>query len=138
MSDLGRILLAQLDADDVAELRRLIRVGSSVATEGSRAPGTCPLLTVPEAAQLSHCNIETVRRAVRSGKLSARKVGRCYRIDRDDLEAWLGRTRHVPESPPSQRGPQTRRNRNQRSPMRDALGATTALSHYDTVQVWSD
>lgn len=45
------------------------------------------MLTVPEAAQRTGRNPETVRRWIREGKLRARKVGTQHVIEEQDLEA---------------------------------------------------
>jgi excisionase family DNA binding protein len=44
------------------------------------------MLTVPEAARRTRKDPETIRRWIRSGRLSARKVGTQHVIDEDDLE----------------------------------------------------
>ena len=44
------------------------------------------MLTVPEAAQLTHKDPETIRRWIRSGRLRARKVGTQHIIDEEELE----------------------------------------------------
>jgi excisionase family DNA binding protein len=48
------------------------------------------MLTVPEAARRTHRDPETIRRWIRSGRLSARKVGTQHVIDEDDLERLTG------------------------------------------------
>ena len=48
------------------------------------------MLTVPEAARRANRDPETVRRWIRAGKLTARKVGTQHLIDEDDLAALLG------------------------------------------------
>ena len=48
------------------------------------------MLTVPEAARRIHKDPETIRRWIRSGRLSARKVGTQHVIDEDDLERLTG------------------------------------------------
>ncbi|MCP9487379.1 MAG: helix-turn-helix domain-containing protein [Gaiellaceae bacterium MAG52_C11] len=44
------------------------------------------MLTVPEAAQLVGRNPETIRRWIRSGRLTARKVGTQHVIEEADLD----------------------------------------------------
>ena len=46
------------------------------------------VLTVDEVAEYLRVHGETVRRWCRSGKLTAAKVGRTYRIRAADLDAW--------------------------------------------------
>lgn len=45
------------------------------------------MLTVPEAARRVGRNPETIRRWIRSGRLSARKVGTQHVIEESDLDA---------------------------------------------------
>ncbi len=45
------------------------------------------MLTVPEAANRTGRNPETIRRWIREGKLRARKVGTQHVIEEQDLEA---------------------------------------------------
>lgn len=42
--------------------------------------------TLAEAADLLSCHKETLRRAIKSGSLSAAKIGKEYRISKTDLE----------------------------------------------------
>ena len=46
-------------------------------------------LTVKQAAQYLQVNPETVRRAARSGRLRASRVGRRWRIRQKDLNEWV-------------------------------------------------
>lgn len=48
------------------------------------------MLTVPDAARRSHRDAETIRRWIRSGKLSARKFGTQHMIEEDDLDRLTG------------------------------------------------
>ena len=48
------------------------------------------MLTVPEAARRTRRNPETIRRWIREGKLSARKVGAQHVIEEADLEGLFG------------------------------------------------
>jgi excisionase family DNA binding protein len=48
------------------------------------------MLTVPEAARRTNKDPETIRRWIRSGRLSARKVGTQHIIEEDDLERLTG------------------------------------------------
>ena len=47
------------------------------------------MLTVPEAAERVGRNPETIRRWIRSGRLSAQKVGTQHLVDEGDLDALL-------------------------------------------------
>ena len=70
-------------------------------------------LTVREAAALLHCSEPTIRKYIKAGELPSITIGRCRRIRRADLEAFLqGRTAYgwerrpqgttpVPEMSPS-------------------------------------
>lgn len=49
------------------------------------------LLTVREAAEYLSCNPETIRRAIRDGRLEAYKLGRDHRISRLSLDNFLKR-----------------------------------------------
>ena len=48
------------------------------------------MLTVPEAARRIHKDPETIRRWIRSGRLTARKVGTQHVIEEGDLELLAG------------------------------------------------
>jgi excisionase family DNA binding protein len=47
------------------------------------------MMTVPEAAQRSGRNPETIRRWIRSGRLPARKIGTQHLIEEADLAALV-------------------------------------------------
>jgi excisionase family DNA binding protein len=47
------------------------------------------LLTLQEAADLVGCHYQTLYKRVRSGELPALVAGGSYRINREDLDAWL-------------------------------------------------
>lgn len=47
------------------------------------------LLTVREVAQMLSVSPMTVYRMIRSGDLPAIRIGRCYRVDRRVVEAFL-------------------------------------------------
>jgi len=47
------------------------------------------VLTVPEAARRAGRNPETIRRWIRSGRLTARKIGTQHVIEEEDLAATL-------------------------------------------------
>ena len=46
-------------------------------------------LSRQEAAELYGVSFDTIKRAVNSGHLRAKRVGRRYRIGRADLRAWF-------------------------------------------------
>ena len=48
------------------------------------------MLTVPEVARRVGRNPETVRRWIREGKLTSRKVGTQHVVDETDLAAFVG------------------------------------------------
>lgn len=47
------------------------------------------MITVPEAARRAGKDPETIRRWIRAGRLSARKIGTQHIIDENDLDALL-------------------------------------------------
>lgn len=107
------MILADLDDEELRDLAARLR---PFLVDPGPAPGDA-LLTPQEAAQRVGVHVETVRRAVRSGALPARRAGRAVRIHADDLDRWLA-------------GPAPRRERPRRyaarrsgSPFRDALDA---------------
>lgn len=57
-----------------------------------------PLLTVGEVASLMRVSNMTVYRLIKSGQMSAIRVGKNYRIRRGDVDRYLNdRTVHVEE-----------------------------------------
>jgi excisionase family DNA binding protein len=107
-------LVAQLDAEEVAELRELLGLNNPTATAPPER-----LLTVAEAADRLSLAQETVRRSVRDGRLAARKLGGAWRIDPTDLTTWgASPTR---EGRGTGRTAPPRRGHGQRRVMADAL-----------------
>lgn len=51
------------------------------------------MLTVSETADLLQVSDRTVRRLLADGALPSHQLGRCRRISRDDLDAFLSRNR---------------------------------------------
>ena len=47
------------------------------------------LMTAEEVAEYLRIDLTTTREMLREGKLPGRKVGRAWRVLRDELEAWL-------------------------------------------------
>lgn len=60
------------------------------------------MLTVPEAARRTGRNPETIRRWIRAGRLSARRVGTQHVIEESELERVTAQLRAV-EIPPGWR-----------------------------------
>jgi excisionase family DNA binding protein len=56
---------------------------------------TQPFLTPQEVSDLLQVSVYTVRRWIKQGELPAYKVGRLWRIKKDDLNRWLSRQRPV-------------------------------------------
>jgi excisionase family DNA binding protein len=48
-----------------------------------------PLLTTQDIAELLEMHITTIRRYIREGKIKAIRIGREYRIRREDFEEFL-------------------------------------------------
>lgn len=68
-----------------AEVRRALEAQHTKAPER--------LLSVGEAAELANCHAETIRRAVKSGRLPAvLSLGRRPKIRHEDLEVFLAST----------------------------------------------
>jgi excisionase family DNA binding protein len=89
------------------------RVASLEAQTTNSAP-----LTAAEAAAYARVNVETIRRAIRTGLLpTTGAVGRSPRIAREALDAWIAQKSPRPEASP----PRTRRARGRTSP--DAIDA---------------
>jgi len=57
-----------------------------------------PWLTLEQIAEELQIHIETVRTWVRDKKLPAYKVGRVYRVKRDDFEKFLAERRTTEET----------------------------------------
>lgn len=50
------------------------------------------ILTVSETADILRVSIKTVREMIKSGQLSAVKIGKGYRLRRSDVESLFDRT----------------------------------------------
>jgi excisionase family DNA binding protein len=57
-----------------------------------------PFLTPKEVSDLLQVSVYTVRRWIKQGELPAYKVGRLWRINKDDLNQWLNQQRPLDES----------------------------------------
>ncbi|MBO3748575.1 helix-turn-helix domain-containing protein [Streptosporangiaceae bacterium NEAU-GS5] len=79
--------------------------------------------TVDEVAGLLGLHVKTVRGYVRDGRLKATRIGRRYRIARDDLEAFTGH----PVAPPARESARRTRHSEASSIVQvDAIGAADA------------
>ena len=101
LAELARLLPTVLDESTLhelaARLQPLLPAGEALET-GKR------LYTATEAAELVGVNIETVRRAIRSGQLGvAGRIGRSPRISRDAIDRWLTSTIEMTDSGPRRR-----------------------------------
>lgn len=105
-------LADDLDLDALADL-----VAPLVAARLA-AGAPAELLTPAEAARRAGVHAETIRRAIRSGALSASRVGRSLRVSPEDLDAWLR-----PE-PASRSVRRARRRRASYRPLAASLSAT--------------
>lgn len=88
MTPLARALLAELDAeaidalpeDALAALARRLGLHQPMKRQESSIDVATGRLTCLEAATLAAVHVETIRRAARSGALTAGRVGRSMRI----------------------------------------------------------
>jgi excisionase family DNA binding protein len=86
--ELARAMPAALDDDGLerlaARLRPYLTVRADDPTHELR------LITAAEAAERADVHVETIRRAVRSGRLPvAARIGRSVRLNPQAVEAWL-------------------------------------------------
>lgn len=89
--EVARLLPLALDEDALAALADRLR--PLIATDAVAPSAAEPLMTTSEAAELARVNVETIRRAVRSGALpAAAMIGRSPRISALALEQWLAET----------------------------------------------
>jgi excisionase family DNA binding protein len=58
-------------------------------SDGKDTTDLAPLLTIAEVARILKSSQRTVRRLIQSGKLSAVKMGRCYRFRRHDVTEFV-------------------------------------------------
>jgi excisionase family DNA binding protein len=82
VSDLARLVLAELRADPVAlaELRALVAV----------EPGRdSPWLSAPEAAEYLGCPLSRIRKLTMTGELPCHRDGRRVLYRRDELDAYV-------------------------------------------------
>jgi excisionase family DNA binding protein len=73
-------------------LREIVReeLRAAMAEQGGGRPGDT-YLSIAKAAQFADVAPGTLRRWIRTGRLSARRAGRVHRISRADLEGFLAR-----------------------------------------------
>jgi len=50
--------------------------------------GEIELLKVEDLAKALNCNMETIRRYIRQGKIKAQKIGRRYYVSKDNLKTF--------------------------------------------------
>ena len=110
LAELARLLPAVLDESALHELAARLQPllsAAEVLETGKR------LYTATETAELVGVNMETLRRAIRSGQLAvAGRIGRSPRITRDAIDTWPTSTIELTDNGPR------RRPRQLRSPMR--------------------
>lgn len=58
-------------------------------SDGIDTTDLTPLLTIAEVAKILRFSQRTVRRLIQSGRLSAVKLGRCYRFTRHDVTEFV-------------------------------------------------
>jgi len=122
VTDLWRGLLNAADPDDLAELAKLL---SPLLPEPERwEVSAAVMLTCSQAAQRAGTHPETIRRAIRSGALSAGRVGRSLRIAPSHLDAWLsGDRRRTSVRQPADRRPRADRPRAAGRPLAEAFAS---------------
>lgn len=88
--ELARSLAAALDDRALKELATRLR---PFLMSGERESPTRRLLSSADAARYAGVNVETVRRAIRSGALiPAARIGRSSRLTQAAVDSWLGET----------------------------------------------
>ena len=86
MSGIVSALLAELDDNNLDELAR--RLAPRLAAVSPISDSSCRLTTA-QAAQRAGVHERTIRRALAAGTLTGLTVAGRWRIDADDLDAWL-------------------------------------------------
>ncbi len=101
LAELARLLPAVLDEPALHELAARLQPflpGGEAPEAGDR------LYTAAEAAKLVGVNVETVRRAIRSGDLRvAARIGRSPRMRREAIDGWLTNTIEMTDTGPRRR-----------------------------------
>lgn len=89
--EVARLLPLALDEDALAALAERLR--PLITSDDASSSAGEPLLTTSDAAARARVNVETIRRAIRSGVLpAAAMIGRSPRITAVALEQWLADT----------------------------------------------
>jgi excisionase family DNA binding protein len=88
--ELARALPTSMDDDDLRRLAARLRPHlDDEVLESSDSK----LLTAAEVAEYAHVHVETVRRAIRAGRLPvAARIGRSPRLTSLAVQSWLGTT----------------------------------------------
>lgn len=68
----------------------MIRRENRISTNCKDFADIPAILTIPECASAVHVAPITIRRAIWTGELKARKIGRIYRIPKTELLRWAG------------------------------------------------
>ncbi len=89
--DLTRVKRAMTRLDEIARDHPEL-LGQSTQEQWEEtlkdALASLDVLTINQAAAVLNCHPDTIRKAIRTGKLKAGKVGRDYRISKRDLEIY--------------------------------------------------
>jgi len=86
MSAASSMILAavrEMTANERSELRVLLDPPTPLSEK------VLELMTVEEAARRAACHVETIRRAIRVGRLHASRIGSRWRVSPDDLQTWM-------------------------------------------------
>src|SRR5581483_8425334 len=103
LAELARWLPTALDDEALQELANRLRPFMNSPVKEARTH----LYTAAEAAEEVGVNVETIRRAIRSGELDvAGRIGRSPRLSREAIDQWLNNTI---ASAPTARGRRRRR-----------------------------
>jgi excisionase family DNA binding protein len=101
-SEFARSLPAALDESALHELAA--RLQPFLTEPAQPVTPAERLYTTAETARHVGVNVETVRRAIRSGELRvAARIGRSPRLSREAIDSWLARTIEMTEAGPRRR-----------------------------------
>jgi excisionase family DNA binding protein len=93
LSDLARSLTGALDDDGLRELAARLSPYLGDRAQSLGASRDDYLLTAADVAKRAGVNVETIRRAIRSGELDvAARIGRSPRISVLAVERWFAKT----------------------------------------------
>ena len=102
LAEFARSLPAALDESALHELA--VRLQPFLIETGQPETRAERLYTTAETATHVGVNVETVRRAIRSGELRvAARIGRSPRLSGEAIESWLARTIEITEAGPRRR-----------------------------------